>query len=184
MLGIVTSWNAFFIGASRLLFAMARGGMLPPVFAKLHPRHESPVAVVILLTAISCVAPFFGRRVLVWLVDAGGLATVLGYFFVAVSFLRIRKLYPTLPRPYEAPFPGLVGSLALVATVFFAALYLPGSPSALLWPEEWLIVLLWTLLGTGFFFAARGRVSAMAPGEQSRAILGEYAETLGDATQR
>ena len=53
LLGIATSWNAFFIGASRLLFAMARGGMLPPVFARLHPRYESPVAVVVALTAVT-----------------------------------------------------------------------------------------------------------------------------------
>jgi APA family basic amino acid/polyamine antiporter len=78
LLGIITSWNAFFIGASRLLFAMARGGMLPAVFAKLHPRYESPVAVIVLLTGISSLAPFFGRQVLVWLVDSGGLATVVG----------------------------------------------------------------------------------------------------------
>ena len=45
--GILTSWNAFFLGASRLLFAMARGGMLPAVFVRLHPRHGSPVAVVV-----------------------------------------------------------------------------------------------------------------------------------------
>ena len=65
LLGIVTSWNAFFIGASRLLFAMARGGMLPAVFSRLHPRYESPVAVVLVLTAAMALAPFFGRPALV-----------------------------------------------------------------------------------------------------------------------
>ena len=51
--GILTSWNAFFLGASRLLFAMARGGMLPAAFARLHPRYGSPAAVVVLLTVIT-----------------------------------------------------------------------------------------------------------------------------------
>ena len=83
--------------------------MLPAVFARLHPRYDSPVAVIILLTAISTVAPWFGRQVLVWLVDAGGLATVLGYFLVTVSFLRLRKRYPDLERPYQVPAPKLVG---------------------------------------------------------------------------
>ena len=49
---------------------MARGGMLPAVFARLHPRHGSPVVVVAVLTSITVVAPFFGRPALVWLVDA------------------------------------------------------------------------------------------------------------------
>ena len=96
--GILTSWNAFFLGASRLLFAMARGGMLPAVFTRLHPRHGSPVAVVVLLTAVSALAPFFGRPALVWLVDAGSLATVVAYLLVAASFLVIRRRHPD-PAP-------------------------------------------------------------------------------------
>ncbi len=178
LLGIITSWNAFFIGASRLVFAMARGGMLPATFAHLHPRYESPVAVIVLLTAISILAPFFGRQVLVWLVDAGGLATVLGYLFVTVSFLKLRKSHPELERPYRVPAAKLVGTLALLATVFFIYLYLPGSPSALIWPQEWLIVLIWALLGVTFFFIARGRVSEMGRDYQRKAILGDYADQL------
>ncbi len=173
VLGILTSWNAFFIGASRLLFAMARGGMLPPVFAKLHPRYESPVAVIVLLTAISSLAPFFGRQVLVWLVDAGGLATVLGYFLVTLSFLRLRKQHPELERPYKTPAPKLVGSLALVTTVLFILLYLPGSPSALIWPQEWLIVLVWTALGIAFYLS-----SSTPTTDQAKAILGPYSKKL------
>ena len=143
LLGIATSWNAFFIGASRLLFATARGGMLPPMFTRLHPRYESPVAVVVVLTAIMAVAPFFGRPALVWLVDAGSLATVVAYLLVAVSFIVIRRRHPGLPRPYRTPAPSVVGWLAVTTTAFFILLYMPGSPSALVWPQEWAIVLVW-----------------------------------------
>ena len=132
--GILTSWNAFFLGASRLLFAMARGGMLPAAFGRLHPRYGSPAAVVVLLTAITAVAPFFGRPALVWLVDAGSLATVVAYLLVAVSFPVIRRRHPGLARPYRVPAPTVVGWLAVAATVSFVLLYLPGSPSALAWP--------------------------------------------------
>ena len=173
LLGIITSWNAFFIGASRLLFAMARGGMLPAVFARLHPRYHSPVAVIILLTAISTAAPWFGRQALVWLVDAGSLATVLGYFLVTISFLRLRKRYPNLERPYQVPYPKLVGWLALLATLFFILLYLPGSPSALIWPQEWLILILWSALGLAFYLASRTRIA-----DQGNAILGPYTKKL------
>ncbi len=179
VLGIVTSWNAFFIGASRLIFAMARGGMLPAIFARLHPRYESPVAAIVLLTTLSSLAPLFGRQALVWFVNAGGLATVLAYFFVTVSFIRLRRRYPNLQRPYRVPAGRLVGMLALLATVFFAFLYMPGSPSALIWPQEWLILLLWAVLGIVFFFAARGRLAAMGREAQGKAILGDYAGRLG-----
>ena len=177
--GILTSWNAFFLGASRLLFAMARGGMLPAAFTRLHPRHGSPVAVIVLLTAVSALAPFFGRPALVWLVDAGSLATVVAYLLVAASFLVIRRRHPDLPRPYRVAAPTLVGWLAVAATLFFLVLYLPGSPSALAWPQEWAIVLLWTVLGAALALGTRRRVAALGTGRQARLILGEYVDVLG-----
>ncbi len=173
--GILTSWNAFFLGASRLLFAMARGGMLPAAFARLHPRHGSPAAVVVALTAITAIAPFFGRPALVWLVDAGSLATVTAYLLVAAAFLVIRRRHPELPRPYRVAAPGAVGWLAVAATVFFVLLYLPGSPSALAWPEEWAIVLLWSLCGVALGAGLRRRGAALGPGRQARLILGDQA---------
>ena len=178
LLGIVTSWNAFFIGASRLLFAMARGGMLPAVLVRLHPRYESPVGVVVVLTAVMAVAPWFGRPALVWLVDAGSLATVVAYFLVAVSFLLIRRRHPDLPRPYRTRAASVVGWLAVTATVFFILLYLPGSPSALVWPEEWAIVLVWSGLGTALVPGMRRRVAALG-GRQAQLILGDYTKVLG-----
>jgi basic amino acid/polyamine antiporter, APA family len=182
LLGIITSWNAFFIGASRLLFAMARGGMLPAVFARLHPRYESPVAVIALVTAVTCLAPFFGRPALVWLVDAGGFAAVIGFFLVAVAFLRIRRKYPDLPRPYRVPAPRLVGGMALLTTIFFLFLYMPGSPAALLWPHEWLIVVAWALLGTAFFVSGRKRIRGVGRERQAELMLGGYAAELGLAS--
>ena len=176
--GILTSWNAFFLGASRLLFAMARGGMLPAAFARLHPRYGSPVAVVVVLTAITAIAPFFGRPALVWLVDAGSLATVVAYLMVAAAFLVIRRRHPDLPRPYRVAAPAVVGWLAVATTVFFILLYLPGSPSALAWPEEWAIVLLWLGLGVVLGAGMRRRVAVLGPGRQARLILGDGASLL------
>jgi amino acid transporter len=175
LMGIFTSWNAFFIGASRLMFAMSRGGMLPAVFSRLHPKYESPVHVISLLTAITILAPLFGRSALVWMVNAGSLAAVVGYLLVAISFGRIRKRYPNLKRPYRIPAGGLVGALAIVTTVFFFFLYLPGSPSALVWPQEWGIVLGWIALGALLGLAARKRLTKMGRTRQEELILGDYA---------
>ena len=184
LLGILTSWNAFFIGASRLVFAMSRAGMLPAIFSRLHPRYGSPVAVIVLITLVSMLAPLFGRPALVWLVDAGGLAAVAGYFLVTVAFLRIRARYPSLPRPYRTPLPALVGTMAMLTTVFFMLLYLPGSPSALVWPQEWVIVLAWTALGAMFGWGTRARVMAMGRERQAELMLGEYVEPIREMDRR
>jgi amino acid transporter len=150
--------------------------MLPRAFARLHPRFGSPTAAILLVTAVSVGAPFLGRQALLWLVNAGAFATVVAYLLVAISFLAIRRKHPDLDRPYRVPRPRLVGVLAVLVTVLFVLLYLPGTPAS---PrgQEWGIVLAWAVLG--FVFAAARRFSPrMTSGERRRRILGEYADRL------
>ena len=54
-----------------------------------------------------------------------------------------------------------------------------GSPSALVWPEEWAIVLVWGGLGAVLAVGMRRRVAALGAGRQARLILGDYAKDLG-----
>jgi amino acid transporter len=145
--GILTSWNAFLIGGSRALYALARAGQVPRSLGALHPRYNTPHNAVLLIGALSVLAPLFGRPALVWLVDAGGLGIVIAYAFVALSFLVLRKREPEMPRPYEVHNGRIIGIAALVLSSGIALLYLPGSPAALIWPNEWLIVIAWALLG-------------------------------------
>ncbi|MGY8795589.1 MAG: amino acid permease, partial [Woeseiales bacterium] len=74
--GILTSWNAFLIGGSRAIYALARAGQLPASLGRLHPKFNTPHRAVMLIGALSILAPLFGRPALVWLVDAGGLGIV------------------------------------------------------------------------------------------------------------
>lgn len=179
LLGILTSWNAFFIGATRLFFAMGRARMLPQQFCRLHPRYGTPVMAIVLVSLATMVAPFFGRPALVWLVDAGSFATVAGYLLVAAAFVTLHVKHPSFPRPYRVPHPRLVGGLALLTTVSFAALYMPGSPSALLWPYEWAIVLGWAALGVLVGMAFTRRASPAEKEARAYYVLGHYAELLG-----
>ena len=100
------------------------------------------------------VGPFFGRPVLVWLVNAGGLGIVIAYAMVALSFLVLREREPDLQRPFRVRFGKLVGRIAFVLSIGLALLYLPGSPSALLWPSEWVIFIGWCVLGAVMYFMA------------------------------
>ena len=49
--GILTSWNAFVIGGSRVLYALAESRMVPAVFARLHPRFHTPYVGIIAIGA-------------------------------------------------------------------------------------------------------------------------------------
>jgi len=153
--GIITSWNAFLIGGSRAVFAMAQVGMLPPFLAKLHPKHKTPVNAVLMIGALSVIAPLFGRKTLVWLVDAGGLGIVVAYAFVAASFIVLRKREPHMERPFRVAQGMIVGCTALLLSLGLILLYMPGSPAALVWPHEWAMVGGWSLLGFLFYVAAK-----------------------------
>jgi amino acid transporter len=145
--GILTSWNAFLIGGSRAIYALARAGQLPASLGALHPRFRTPHRALILVGALSVLAPLFGRPALVWLVDAGGLGIIVAYAFVAWSFLVLRRREPGMERPYRLQNGVLIGRLALLLSMALALLYLPGSPAALVWPQEWAIVAGWIVFG-------------------------------------
>ncbi|MCO7247250.1 APC family permease [Halomonas sp. Mc5H-6] len=151
--GIITSWNAFYIGGSRAIYALANAGMLPATFAKLHPRYKTPTNAIFLMGFLSCLAPLFGRPALVWIVNAGGLGIVLAYLFVAVSFMVLRVREPDMPRPFKVSNGKLCGTLAIILSFGMACLYLPGSPAAL-GVAEWTIFAVWVLLGIGLYMHA------------------------------
>lgn len=160
--GIITSWNAFLIGGSRAVYAMAHAKMLPDFMGRLHPVYNTPVNAILMVGALSVIAPFFGRKSLVWLVDAGGLGIVVAYATVAISFLVLRKREPDMPRPFLVPYGNFVGYAALVLSFGIVLLYMPFSPAALVWPYEWAIVGIWVILGAGCYLWSR-RIHGDAP---------------------
>ena len=145
--GILTSWIAFMIGGSRVMYALSQSGSLPAIFSRLHPRYGTPYVAVLAIGFLSCVSPLFGRTIIVWLVDVSSFAIVVAYLFVAVAFLALRRYEPEMPRPFKVPAGNLIGIVAVVLSVAFMNLYLPWSPSALVWPYEWLMVFLWVGIG-------------------------------------
>jgi len=155
--GIVTSWNSFVIGGSRVLYAMAQSHMLPPMFAKLDSAHKTPTNAILLVSGLSILAPFFGRRMLIWLVDAGSFATTTAYFIVSISFLVLRKKEPGMHRPYRVRRGRAVGTMAVLTSGLMALCYLVPLPfsSCTLCSEEWVITGGWIALGVLFYFVSR-----------------------------
>ena len=150
--GIITSWNAFIIGGSRILYAMSARSMIPKWFGFIHPKYKTPTNAIVFLGILAFVAPFLGRPSLVWIVNAGGIGIVFGYLLVSIAFLRLRKLEPDLDRPYKIKYYRFVGAMAILLSAMFICFYLPGMPSALVWPTEWLIVAVWSLIGLSLWF--------------------------------
>jgi amino acid transporter len=149
--GIITSWNAFIIGGSRILYAMSVRNMIPKWFSYVHPKYNTPSHAIVFLGLLGVLSPLLGHSSLDWFVNAGGIGIVLGYLIVTISFMKLRKAEPELARPFKIKNWKLIGVIAILLSIFFILLYMPFSPSALAWPMEWLIVFGWYLLGLVFF---------------------------------
>ncbi len=152
--GIVTSWNAFFIGGSRAIYAMAHAKMLPAFLAKLHPKYKTPTNAILLIGVITFFAPLIGRKALVYLVNAGSLSIIIAYFMVCMSLLVLRRREPNMPRPFFLKYGIFVGAAGCFMAVFLGYMYLPFSPAALT-KEEWWIFGGWMVFGYVLYSIAR-----------------------------
>ena len=177
MCGILTSWNGFIVGASRVIFSMARAHMLPGIFAKVNSKGV-PVAAILLVGIVTILSPLLGKSALVWFVDAAAFGTVVAYFMVSLSFLILRKKEPDLARPFKVNAGIVVGILAVGVALFMATLYLPLYSPAPLLGIEWALVGGWIVLGIILFIANK----AGANGKRSKAEI-EY-QMFGDEYKR
>ena len=177
MCGIITSWNSFMIGGSRAIYSMAEAYMIPRVFAKLHPKHKTPINALILIGILTMLAPFAGRVMMVWICDAGNFGCCLAYCMVAISFLILRKKQPDMPRPYKVPAGRLMGGVAVLMSGFMVVMYcIPGSGGTLILPE-WGMVAAWSALGVVFFAICKSKYRESF-GSMIQLISDEDAATL------
>jgi amino acid transporter len=172
LLGILTSWNGFIVGATRVLFSMARAKMLPEVFARVHPKYGTPTAAILLVGLLTCLAPLLGRSALVWFIDASAFGTVVAYFMVAASFIALRRSEPELERPYKVKSGMFVGVAAVAVAFFFLFLYTPLGPSPLT-GIEWLLVLVWVVLGIVLYIATQINYRNVTSAEREYLMFGE-----------
>ncbi len=149
--GLTTVILVMFYGLTRIIFAMSRDGLLPPVFAQVHPKTQTPVKVILVAgTIISLIAGFVPIENVAELVNIGTLAAFC-LVCAGVAFMRFTK--PNLPRPFKTPWSPLVPILGIVSC-FYLMLHL----AALTW-EGFAI---WTFIGLIIYFMYSRRHSALA----------------------
>lgn len=139
--GLISVLFAFMLGAARIWFALARDGLLPGWFAKVHPRYGTPYRPTIALGVFTAlVAGSTPIQKVAELVNIG----VLSAFIVicsSVIVLRIRK--PNLPRSFRTP---LVPLIPLIGIGF--SIWLLSELPAITWK----VFLIWVSLGLIVYF--------------------------------
>ncbi|NED99411.1 APC family permease [Phytoactinopolyspora halotolerans] len=183
-MGICTGLNGFYLAASRLLFAMGRGQMIPSVFARLHPVNRTPYIGIAFVCGVCLVAPWFGREALLWVVDMSAVGVTIAYTYTCLVALRLSVrpdavLGPDAPQQQletvrsrtsaRTQIVGLLGVLTGLA--FLALLLVPASPAAL--SQESLTALaVWVVLGLVIYLLRRKENAKLSDERLSYLVLG------------
>ncbi|QTF93809.1 APC family permease [Halomonas sp. BM-2019] len=175
LMGIATGLNGFYIATSRLLFAQGRASFLPEVFARLHPAHSTPLAGILFTCAVCLLAPWFGREVLLWIVDMAATGVAIAYFYCcAAAYICFKWSAASPGQHYEgcvSPFKKVLSLLGALSSLgFLALLLIPGSPGGLSLPS-WIALMGWGSLGAAFYVARRRHIHQMSKHQLDRLIL-------------
>ena len=124
------------IAQARIFFAMARDGLLPPFFGRVHPRFRTPsTGTVITGFFAALVGGLFPVKILGELVAIGTLAA---FVTVCIGVLVLRRTRPDLRRPFRTPWPWFT---------CIAGALVCGAMMLSLGPETWARLLIWTAVG-------------------------------------
>jgi APA family basic amino acid/polyamine antiporter len=103
-------------GQTRILFAMGRDGMVPPIFHKLSPKTLTPVpATLIAATVISLLA---GVLPINFLAEMTSIGTLVAFLVVSIGVMVLRSTQPDLPRGFKVPLYPLTPILSIAGCIW------------------------------------------------------------------
>ena len=130
----------FQMGQPRILLAMARDGLLPRAFARIHGRRRTPVFGTVVTGVFVAVAPTFLTPSQA--LELTSIGTLFAFIVVAGGVIALRIREPHRPRPFRCPGYPATPVLAIAAC---AALML-GLP-----PANWWRFGIWLAIGLGVY---------------------------------
>ncbi|PUZ24872.1 amino acid permease [Chitinophaga parva] len=129
------------LGQTRVFYSMANDGLVPPVFAKLHPKYRTPYKSQWLFFAfVSLFAAFLPESIVG---DMTSIGTLFAFILVCIGIIVMRKTNPDLPRSFRTPLVPVVPILGVL--VCAAMIY------GLNW-ENWTRLAVWLVLGLFIYF--------------------------------
>src|SRR5262245_8150727 len=156
LFGLFSTMLVNLLAQTRIFYSMSRDGLLPKVFATVHPRFRTPhVSTVATGAIIALVAGLTRIDVLGQLVSIG---TLLAFVLVSIGIIMLRKTMPDAPRPFRTPgvpYVPVIGALICLAQMV-------GLPVA-----TWERLLIWLSIGLIVYFLYSRRRSAVSPRERS-----------------
>jgi APA family basic amino acid/polyamine antiporter len=136
VVGLASVVLVLLLGQSRVFYAMSRDGLIPPMYARVHPQFRTPWLGTITTGIIAALlAGIFPLGILGELVSIG---TLLAFVIVCVAILVLRVKAPDIVRPFRTPAVWIVAPLGMGMCLFMMA-FLP--------MDTWLRLVVWTIVG-------------------------------------
>ena len=161
----------FQYGQARIFFSMARDGLLPQAFYKIHPRYKTPhVTTIWIGIAVGLLAAFANLDVFVELTNIG---TLFAFILVCIGIMILRKRDPDRPRAFRTPLVPLTPILGILICLYLIV-GVPGcqqTPTGTVFTrygglpwETWVRFVVWLVLGLVIYFLYGFRKSRLAKG--------------------
>jgi APA family basic amino acid/polyamine antiporter len=144
IIGLTSVVLVLMYAQTRIFYTMARDGLLPRVFARVHPRFQTPYINTILVGVITAVAAgFFDINVLGDMTSVGTLAA---FAIVCLSVIYLRRSAPDLPRGFKVPFYPVLPILGILSCLYLISTV----------PWDVLQIFLWYTLGMAALYFVYG----------------------------
>ena len=141
--GIATGLVANFVALSGLLLNLSKQGM-PAALGKKNSRGV-PYVALLSVAGLSVIMPFFGRTAIGWIVDITTIGASIVYAYVSIAAFVVGRR----EQNYKVQAVGAVG--AVVALAFSVVYLLPVFRHSQLAAPDYLILVLWSVLGMFVF---------------------------------
>ena len=141
----------FQLGQPRILFCMARDGLLPAWAAAVHPRYRTP-HITTILTGVA-VAGFAAVSNINEVVELCNIGTLFAFVLVAVGVIVLRRTDPGRPRPFRTPLYPWV-PLGAIGSCLWLMIELPR--------VTWIRFIVWLAVGLVIYFLYGHRKSRHA----------------------
>jgi basic amino acid/polyamine antiporter, APA family len=112
--GLTTVLLVLLYGQSRIFFSMSRDGLLPELFARIHPRFRTPYLSSMLVGIV--VALIAGLTPIEIVAELTNIGTLSAFVLVSAAVWILRRTQPNLRRGYRVPLVPLIPILSMIAS--------------------------------------------------------------------